>query len=115
MSSNSKVATLADAVPQVVPEYLKTNKFHGGLQGKREVVRIISDVTNYTPSQPKIRFTLNNDELYDYSRGAMFMDVTVSATGGTYARLANGAWTLFNRYRCLALSLIHISEPTRPY
>ncbi len=63
-----------------------------------------------TPQQNEYRakgnnvivFDIPNDAIYDMSEAMLYFNVRIIRTGGTYGRIANGAWNLFSRVRHLA-------------
>jgi hypothetical protein len=97
MINTDKLGTL----PTVIPEALKFRVPRQGPSGARKEVKMPPENTSYSTSSNNIvRFFFTNSDIIDFSRGGIAFDVTITPPpGATYCRLAQGAWSLFNRVR----------------
>lgn len=87
-------------IPMVIPNALKFAVPKQGPPGTRKEFRLPPAASSYsTNSDSIVRFFFNNDSIIDFSRGGVAFDLTISAPGATYARLAQGVWSIFNRVR----------------
>jgi hypothetical protein len=88
------------ALPTVIPECLKFRVPRQGPIGARKEFKLPPENTSYsTSSNNTVRFFFTNSDIIDFSRGGIAFDVTINAPGATYARLAQGVWSIFNRIR----------------
>lgn len=88
------------ALPTVIPECLKFRVPRQGPIGARKEFKLPPENTSYnTNSNNIVRFFFTNSDIIDFSRGGIAFDVTINAPGATYARLAQGVWSIFNRIR----------------
>lgn len=85
----------------VVPGAIKFATPKQGPPGTRKEFRLAPAASSYSTSTENIvRFYFNNSNLIDFSRGSVAFNVTLTTTGpGTYVRLAQGVWSIFNRAR----------------
>jgi len=84
----------------VVPSSFKWIKPKYGPIGSRKEFRLPPVSSSYSTNSDKIvRFFFNNDGLIDFRRGYISFVVTINVTGGTYQRLSQGVWSIFNRVR----------------
>jgi hypothetical protein len=94
---------LLGQLPITIPTSLKFPDPKQGPPGTRKVFRLSPVSSSYSTAQDNIvRFFLNNDGLADFTRGALFMAINITYTGGTtgtYLRLAQNADCIFNRAR----------------
>lgn len=99
----------------VVPSDLRICSAKYGSPNLREPVKIRSASTTYASNgNNEIIIQLNNDGIYDFRRGFLSFDVTITPTGGTYARVAFGIWSIFYRLRTLlGFELENIQEYNR--
>lgn len=82
----------------VVPTSLKWQKPKYGPRGTRKEFRLPSVTSSYSTNSDKIvRFNFNNSGLVDFRRGFLSFDLTLTTNGGTYRRLSQGVWSIFNR------------------
>lgn len=94
--NKDKLGTL----PVVIPNALKFAVPKQGPPGTRKEFRLPPATSTYATNTDNIvRFFFNNDSIIDFSRGGLAFDLTISAPGSTYARLAQGVWSIFNRVR----------------
>ncbi len=103
----SAIPTLSNtdfaSFPYEVPQSLRPTTVKQGLPARRTIVKIRSIEQSYTSNKNKlIRIQLPNDAFYDTRKGYLKFDLDIAVTGGTYKRLANGSFTVFNRLRVLA-------------
>jgi hypothetical protein len=84
----------------VIPNSLKFSTPKYGPVGKRKEIRLPSASALYSSSTEKIvRFYFNNDGLIDCRKGYIAFDLNLTVTGGTYQRLSQGVWSIFDRVR----------------
>lgn len=82
----------------VVPTSLKWTRPKYGPRGTRKEFRLPAITSSYSTNSDKIvRFTFNNSGLVDFRRGFISFDLTLTTVGGTYRRLSQGVWSIFNR------------------
>lgn len=87
----------------IVPESIKFQPVKRAVAAKRTPVKIRAEQQSYTSSQNKlIRIILPNAAFYDTRSGYLTFDVNLAVTGGTYARIHSGIFSIFNRMRVLA-------------
>jgi hypothetical protein len=91
--------------PFVIPDSLKFTPVKQGLAARRVPVKIRSEQQTYSSNNNKlIRIILPNNAIYDTRSGYLTFTLNVSVTGGTYARVHTGVFSIFNRLRILASS-----------
>ena len=96
MTNNDKLG----ALPMVIPSSIKFASPKQGPPGKRKEFRMPPEASTYTSNSTNIiRFFFNNSGLIDFTRGFLAFDLTITAPGSTYARVAQGIWSVFNRVR----------------
>lgn len=103
----SAVPTLSNtdfaSFPYEVPRSLRPTTVKQGLPARRTIVKIRSEQTTYISNKNKlIRIMLPNDALYDTRGGYLKFDLEIAVTGGTFKRLHNGSFTVFQRMRVMA-------------
>lgn len=80
------------------PDSLKYAQPMIGPFGTRKEVRLPASASTYSNTGERIiRFFFNNDGLIDCRRGQINFDCTITGSNGTYYRLAQGVWSMFNR------------------
>ncbi len=90
--------TLLKNFPVVIPDNVKFHQAKVALQAKRTVIKIRAENQTYSSANnQQIRIKFPNNALYDTRYGYFTCNLTVTATGGTYVRLANGAFSAFDR------------------
>lgn len=95
--------TVYDTLPVFVPDSLRFHPVKQGLPARRVPVKFRAEQqTLSTDKNRLIRIKLPNNAFYDLRSGYLSASVAVAKTGGTYARIHNGAWCIFNRVRILA-------------
>jgi hypothetical protein len=103
---NNKYQGLEVSVPNAqytVPASLKFATPKYGPFGSRKEFRLPPASSTYSTSSDRtIRFYFPDDGLVDFRRGYLSFNVTITKTGGTYARLAQGCWSMFDRLRLIA-------------
>lgn len=88
--------------PKVVPHALKFPHITVGTPIIREEVRINPERETYSRTKNQfLTLRLPNTHFWDCRRAYLLLDLSVSAQGGTYLRIAQGIWTLFQRWRVL--------------
>lgn len=99
----------------IIPHDLKICAAKYGSPNLREPVKIRSASTSYASNgNNEVIWQLNNDGIYDFRRGYITFDVAIAKTGGTYARLASGSWSIWYRMRTLlGFELENIQEYNR--
>lgn len=97
----------------VIPNSLKWQRPKHGPRGNRKEFRLPSISGSYSTTTDKIvRFNFNNSGLIDFRRGYLSFDISVTTTGGTYKRISQGIWSIFNR---LVLKTGRTLEDIREY
>lgn len=103
MSSSSSADKIYSNSQQIIPSSLKFTLPKHGPPGTRKEHRIPSLSSTYSTTSDKIvRFHFNSDNLVDFRRGYLSFDLTVSGATGTYARVSQGIWSIFNRLKLLS-------------
>jgi hypothetical protein len=90
-------------IDHVIPSSMKFTTPKAGPIGIRNEIRLspVND-TYSTNANNIVRFFFQNSGLVDFRRGYIAFDLTISGTsGGTYTRLSQGVWSIFNRVRLL--------------
>lgn len=88
------------ALPSVIPNCLKFAVPRQGPPGTRKEFKLPAESTTYASNSNNIvRFFFTNSDIIDFSRGGIAFDVTITAPGATYVRVAQGIWSIFNRVR----------------
>lgn len=86
-----------------VPSSIKFPDPMQGPPGTRKEFRFSPVSSSYQTAQDNIvRFFFNNDGIVDFTRGSIFFDLQIVATGGTpgtFIRLAQNVDSIFNRVR----------------
>jgi len=86
-----------------VPETLKFTRSKQGLAARRIPIKIRAELQQYSTDKNKqMRFLIPNGTLLDFRKGYLQFDVTLAKTGGTYIRVHEGIFSLFDRLRILA-------------
>lgn len=100
-----------------VPSDLRITSAKYGTPLLREPVKIrVQSSTFMSNGNNEVIVQLSNDGIYDFRRGYVTYDVTLSQTGGTYIRLAQGAWSIWYRMRTLlGFELENMQEYNRIY
>lgn len=94
--NKDKLGTL----PIVIPDSIKFATPKQGPPGTRKEFRLPPAASTYATNTDNIvRFFFNNDSVIDFTRGGIAFDLTITAPGATYVRLAQGVWSIFNRVR----------------
>lgn len=101
----------------IVPSDLLIKRSKIGAPLIREPVKIRSDAISYASNgNNEIIIRCSNDGYYDFGRGYVTFDVALSATGSTYVRLAQGAWSIIYRLKTLlGFELENIQDYNRIY
>lgn len=90
------------ALPTVIPDSLKLRVPKQGPPAVRQEVKLPPESSTYSTNSNKIiRFFFNNSDIIDFSRGGVAFDITITAPGATYVRVAQGIWSIFNRVKIL--------------
>lgn len=99
-SSSQGNADKLGALPIKIPNSIRFADPAQGPLGERKEFRLPAESTTYASNSNNIvRFFFNTDNIIDFARGGIAFDVTISAPGATYVRVANGIWSIFNRLR----------------
>lgn len=86
----------------VVPQSLRLPTVIMGTPCIRDEVKIQPQQQSYQRSKNQyITIRIPNTDLWDLRRSYLTFDLTVTSVGGSYVRLAQGAWSLINRARLL--------------
>lgn len=102
----SRGASLNDTIlakfPMVVPDAVKFPQSKKILRARRTPIKIRAENQTYSSNNNKqIRILFPNNALYDLRCGYLTCDITVTTTGGTYRRLAQGSFSAFERLHIL--------------
>ncbi len=86
-----------------IPESVKFRPTRKGLAARRTPVKFQAEQSSYSTATNKlIRFILPNNALYDTRNGYLTFNVTISNTNGTFVRVHQGIFSIFNRLRIMA-------------
>lgn len=97
-----------------VPESVRFKPTKRALAARRVPVKIRSEQGSYSTDKNRlVRFILPNNALYDTRKGYLTFDLNISNTNGTYARVHQGIFSIFERLRVLMAS--SEVEDTRDY
>lgn len=92
-------------IPEYVPESVKFKPIRKGLAARRTPVKFRSEQQSYSTSSNKlIRFILPNNALYDTRNGYITANIQISNATGTYVRIHQGVFSIFNRLRIMVAS-----------
>jgi hypothetical protein len=93
-------ATIYARLQEKVPETLVYKLPKRGLTGSRTMVKLRPENQTYTSNQNKqIRFLLPNNTIFDFRYAYLEFTFSIAATGGSYYRIAQGIWSMFQRLR----------------
>ncbi len=85
-----------------IPDSVKFKPIRKGLAARRTPVKFDAEQSSYSSASNKlIRFRLPNNALYDTRSGYLTFTVTISNNTGTYVRVHQGIFSLFNRLRIM--------------
>jgi hypothetical protein len=85
-----------------IPDSLRFRQTKQGLACRRVPVKFRSDQQSYnTASNRLIQIRLPNNALYDTRPGYLTFTLAISNTNGTYARIHQGVFSIFNRLRMM--------------
>src|SRR4029077_17653048 len=99
-TGNTLDSTIYSKLQVAVPDTLVFKQPKRGLAGRRVLVKIRAENQAYSTNMNRqIRFLLPNSYLYDFRYGFIEFTFTIATTGGSYARIAQGIWSIFNRMR----------------
>lgn len=106
MSLQNLGATLAETdfnkFPVFVPDSLKFKPIQKGIAARRTPVKFRAEQPSYSSGNNKlIRFVLPNNALYDTRNGYLTGNVTITNATGTYVRIHQGIFSIFNRLRIM--------------
>lgn len=103
--SNSLSGTDFSSFSTVIPDSVKFKPVRAGLAARRIPVRWRSEAQTYASNGNQlVRIVLPDGALYDTRSAYLTFDLTLTKTGGTYARLASGVFSIINRLRILVNS-----------
>ncbi len=86
-----------------IPDSVKFKPTRKGLAARRTPVKFRSEQQSYSTSSNKlIRFILPNNALYDTRSGYLTFNLSISNVTGTYVRIHQGVFSIFNRLRIMA-------------
>lgn len=102
-TGSSLAQTAFAAMPVVVPESLKFQDQKRGLAARRVPVKISAESPTYATNNNKIvRIIFPSSTIFDTRNGYVTFDLTLTKTGGTYARIHSGVFSIFQRLRILS-------------
>lgn len=88
-----------------VPDSVKFKPVKAGLSARRVPIKWRSAEQTYATNGNKlVRIILPDEDLYDTRAGYLSFDLVLTKTGGTYARIHSGIFSIFNKFRCLVNS-----------
>lgn len=91
----------------VLADGLKYPEVRVGTTAIRTEVQIPAQQTSYVSNSNQImKFQLSNSNFFDFRRGYLRFTLSVSVVGGTYVRIHNGIWSVFERQRIIGTSEI---------
>ena len=104
-----------NAQPSVISPFIKIDQF--GYLCDAEKVSVISDPVNgFNGSESFSPGTgINNYQVRDWNNNTVAYQGTIQAWNGGAVHMQSGDRGWYFDFTALNLSLIHISEPTRPY
>ncbi len=84
--------------PVVIPECVRFQTIKRVLGARRTPAKIRSENQTYASNNNRqVRILFPNDGLYDTRNGYLTFDLVLTTTGGTYRRLSNGVFCIFDR------------------
>lgn len=90
--------TLLSNFKVVIPEAIRFRQSKSALAAKRVPVKIRAENQTYSSNNNRqIRIMFPNNTLYDTRYGFLTFDLSITTTGGTYKRMANGIFSAFDR------------------
>lgn len=94
-------AWMKDQLPLYVPETMVYNKPYRMPKLTRMECRQPPEngVFGSSPNTTLIRFPFPNSKPIDFRGGFITFNITITTTGGTYKRLAQGAWSIIDKVR----------------
>lgn len=88
-----------------IPESLKFKVPKKGLAARRSPIKIRAEKSSYSSANDKlIRFIFPNSALLDTRNGYLTFNVAITNATGTYVRVHQGIFSLFDRLRVMASS-----------
>jgi hypothetical protein len=100
IGNQGKAGVVRSNFPVKVPQSMKFPGVVVGMPQARDETKLPSDNNTYgTNTQRIVKFVIPNEHIVDFRQGYVAFDLTVTVTGGTYARLAQGVWSAFDRVR----------------
>jgi hypothetical protein len=87
---------------QIIPSSIRFRTLRTALPAKRVPIKIRAEQTSYTSNQNKlikINFPVNIEDLIDTRKGYLTFDTQIATVGGTYVRVQQGIYNIFNRIR----------------
>lgn len=111
MTSLVGMNSLLQSLPSVPNVPVSAGQYvYNDLEIKRSAVRrtvqIPSNISQCSARSNKAYFELPNTGIFDFHVSGLYFTMSVSATGGTYARVSNGIYTSINRIRLLVGSKV---------
>lgn len=98
MLNSALLGKMQSSIPRVIPSSMKWPTIKSGIPTDRSRYKLDAMQSNYRSDGNKIiRFELPNVFFGDFSRSCLDINVRLIRTGGTYARLSQGASCLFER------------------
>jgi hypothetical protein len=90
--------TLLSKFSTVIPDSIRFKQTRQALKARRTPVKIPAESLSYASNNNKqVKIKLPNNALYDTRHGYLSFDCAIAVTGGTYRRLAYGAFSAFDR------------------
>lgn len=105
MSENMTIASTSSPpwlsnLPIYIPDSMQSPVPKKYPQLIRSIKRLQAQETNYSSyGNNIIAFDFPNTKPLDFHEGYLMMDIKLTKTGGTYIRLAQGAWSVINKFR----------------
>jgi hypothetical protein len=88
------------ALPEKVPDRLKFVTAQQGPPATVKEMRLPAQSSSYSTNSDKIvRFFFNNEGIVDFRRGYLNFTLTITGGTGSYLRVAQGIWSIFDRLR----------------
>lgn len=89
--------------PEFIPDSLVFKETKRGIAARRTPVKFRSEQQSYSTSTNRlIRVIVPNNALYDTRNGYMTFNIVLSNSNGTYIRVHQGIFSLFNRLRAIS-------------
>ncbi len=88
---------------EVIPDSMRFSVSKRGAPSTRTRIKLRPEQNQYsTNSNQKVQMKIPNDCIIDFRDAHWVFQVSISVTGGTYARLAQGIQCMFERFRTIS-------------